>query len=573
MPAPQIQGTPTTAQQDTAVTSFSINKPSGAVVDEYLFCFVRFNIQTTVFSDTQGFTQAIRNNAANANAQYIFYKKVDGTEPTSFTFVHGSSTVHAMMVRVSNVHLSTPIDDSQGVTQVATVDNIDLPSLTTTGPNRLLFWAASNLSATSVDWTPDLLDTNELVDSQPAANSAWAVTREPQVAAGASGTRNAAWGSTGSGQNGVCCAVIPADDSTPEALVPVAGGAVTNLSTYDATVIDDDPDAAGTDFLTGTDPSGTSSTTSYFYADAQDGTTPAGFAGQLTTPANAVGSSEASQSATVSPTQNSDFGTNFSFDETAIASAIPSTATVDSVEVDLRQWVSSAARGTVGIRLDSAAGTQIATEKTLTSLITAAPTTGTPGTNNTFGETGDAWSTVPTRAQLVAAAFRARVRARRTASQAWTYTLDWVRMRADYTAVGSTVNTEVRAPMSDPVDTLVTGAASGEIRVQVRKLGSGTDPTVVVTVRNAAGTNLATAVASTAVTATGTAGQVVSGTFDQSVISNKTDVVVWVTGTGAVGGLVEVGAVRWYAKTAVVAQLPVRRQIVSRAGSVRANRY
>lgn len=574
MPAPQLQGTPTSAQSDVAVTSFNISKPAGAAVDRYLFLFCRFNIQTVTFSDLQGFTQAVRINASGANAQYILYRKIDGTEPSTFTFVHTSSTVGALMVAVSNVHLTTPIDDSDGIAQVVTTNTIDLPSLTTTGPNRLLFWAASNLSATTVDWTPDYLDTAELIDTQPAGNSAWAVTQEAQVAAGASGTRTATWGSTGTGQNVACVAITPADDSTPETMRPNTntGGSTTNLGTYDYTKIDEDPDAPDANWLTGTDPSGSTGSDSNRYADGQDGTTPAGFTGgQLTNPANAVGSAETSQATTTGATQNADYGTNFSFDEAAIASAVPSNATITGVTIEARQWVSSAARGTVGIRIDSAAGTQIANEQTLTTLITAAPAAGTAGTNNSFS----GWSTTPTRAQLVAAGLRVRVRARRTASQAWTYNLDWVRMTISYSIPGSTVNTQVDVPLSDPTSTLATGAGTGEIRGLVRKLGSGSDPTARFEVRNAAGTLLATPIADTTVSST--TGVVLSGTFDQSAILNPTDVVVRMVGTGAAGGLVELGAVEWNATTSAQATAGNTRSVLydvrSLAGNTRGVSY
>lgn len=542
MAAPQIQGTATTAQQDTAVTSFTLNKPTGAAVDEYLFMFCRFNIHTVTFSDVQGFTQAIYNHAASANAIYVFYKKVDGTEGSSFTFVHGSSTVHAMMVRVSGVDLTTPIDDAQGITQVATVDNIDMPTVTTTGPDRLIFWAASNLSATSVNWTPDLLDTNELVDSQPAGNSAWAVTREEQASAGTSGTRNALWGGTGTGQNAVGVAVIPAVVVPTETLVPTTGGAVTNLSAYDATKIDELTSADDGVWLTGTDPSPTPGSNGPQYPTNAMVNPATGLATPTwTNGTNATDSSDTTTATVALAATNTDNGSYFSFPTTSFA-GIPSGATIDAISLEIKHQAGTANRWQTHVQLGTANGTLIGAEKNVIDN-TAGSTATMPSTLQT--NTVDTFSAMPTRADLVSGTFGFRLRFRR--SNTSTYTFYYAKMTVSYTPAGTTTNTEVRAPMGDPVDALATGAATGTIRALVRKLGSGSNPTAVVTVRNAAGTSLATAVASTAVSST--SGVVLSGTFDQSVISDKTDVVVWVTATGAAGGLVEVGAINWVAQT------------------------
>lgn len=168
------------------------------------------------------------------------------------------------------------------------------------------------------------------------------------------------------------------------------------------------------------------------YASSQDGTTPAGFNSQLTSPANAVGSGETTQ-ATTAGVQNADVGGYYAFD----LSGIPASSTINSVTLEARQWTTTnATRYTVGWRLDSVAGTQIANELTTTTHPTTAPTpAGTPGTGNSYS----AWSAAPTLGQLQAAGFRARVRARRTVSQASTYTLDWVRITVDYTAPPTTV--------------------------------------------------------------------------------------------------------------------------------------
>jgi hypothetical protein len=172
----------------------------------------------------------------------------------------------------------------------------------------------------------------------------------------------------------------------------------------------------------------------------------------------------------------------------------------------------------------------------------------------------------------VASTFGVRVQYTRTASQAASYTLDWLRLEISYTVPGQTINTQVDAPLSDPTHTLATGAGTGEIRMQVRKKGSGTNPTARAEVRNAAGTLLATPIADTAVSST--TGVVLTGTFDQANILNPTDVVIRMVGTGAAGGLVELGAVEWNAQyTATPPVALVRRRFISKKALVRANRF
>ncbi len=600
MPAPQVQGTPTSVTNGTtAGTSFTINKPSGAAVDEYLFAFVRFAVQSTTFSDQQGFTEVVHANAAGANRQYILYKKVTGSEGSSFTFTHTSSAYVAAMVRVSGVHLTTPIDDSDGLAQATTSTTIDSPSLDTTGPVRLLLWMAGTLSDTTVDWTPDLLDTNEIGEFSMTGNSVFSVTREEQAAAGASGTRTATFGASSTGQNTVCCAVIPSDESTPEYLYPNTntGGQTTNLSTYDYTAIDESPDSPDANWLTGTDPSGTPPNI------------------QRITGADNVGNPTTSTSVTVPTVQ---------VDDIILVSVTNGDGTAQPTISDnsgvgswtngtgggvVKHQAGTAMAGTVFWKRITNAGSETGATVSLSGMTgstvanigvwrgcvtSGSPVDVTPvGEGNNSGDNSMAGITTATDgAQVILNVFYSDNTASTTsmatatspgaltkhteiyssggsdsglatasevkATAGATGNFTWAPGTAQisvsigfalkpFSVAGATTNTEVRAPMADPTQTLATGSTSGKIRALVRKLGNGTNPQCKLEVRNAAGTLLATALANTAVSST--SGVVLSGDFDQTNISNPTDVVVWVVGTGAAGGLVEVGAIEWQAKT------------------------
>jgi hypothetical protein len=112
--------------------------------------------------------------------------------------------------------------------------------------------------------------------------------------------------------------------------------------------------------------------------------------------------------------------------------------------------------------------------------------------------------------------------------------------------------------MSNPTGTLATGATSGEVRIQVRKLGSGSNPQVRAEIwQTGGGAALATPIANTTVSTTASAGTVLNNTFNQSLITVPNDVEVRVIGTGASGGLVEVGAVEWNGQVVPPATQPI----------------
>jgi hypothetical protein len=114
---------------------------------------------------------------------------------------------------------------------------------------------------------------------------------------------------------------------------------------------------------------------------------------------------------------------------------------------------------------------------------------------------------------------------------------------------GSTVSTQADVALADPSGTLTSGTDTGQIRARFRKKGSGANPQGRIELRNASGSWSTTVIADTSVTESDADGQLVSGTFNQSIVTSKTDVVARFVGTGAAGGLAELVAVEWNSVT------------------------
>lgn len=326
-----------------------------------------------------------------------------------------------------------------------------------------------------------------------------------------------------------------------ETVRPTSVALVTGLTPTDSAsataIIDEDP-GVGTDFLVGTDPSGiTGATDGPDYPDARTGATGLTTFAWNGAPANAIDTSDTTFATELS--NNTALGDYFSFPAAAF-SAIPSNATITNVQVDTKHRAGTANRVSIFEQLGTVNGTLLGTELQVNGTGNTIPNTA-GGATHTLNFT----TSLPTRAQLVTGTFG--VRLRMTRSNTSTYELYSIKVTVTYDVPGSTTNTEVRAAMGDPTSTLETGAASGEIQVQARKLGSGSTPQVRAEIREG-GTLKATPIANTNVTDTDADGQVITGNFDQSNISNKNSVEVWIVGTGAAGGLVEVGSTEWNIK-------------------------
>jgi hypothetical protein len=343
-----------------------------------------------------------------------------------------------------------------------------------------------------------------------------------------------------------------------ETLLPSSTSFVSNLTPNTdpaaVAIVDNDPDQALTSFLTGTDPSQVVTTLTPPYPTAQ--ATASGLSAPSWSPAaNIIDTSETTLATYALALGSTNYGTYFTFPAAAFT-GIPAGAAITNLVVYVRMRAQTAGRLSAWVRIDSANGTQIANELALNFGNTLSATTG--------DYTAAAFSAFPTRAQLVSGTFGVRLRLQRSTLSV-TAELNSVKVAVVYvTAAPVTTNTEVRAPMQDPARNLSAGANTGEVRIQVRGLGTGqTQPTVRAEIREG-GTLKGTPIPNTSVAVNGGAGNVFSGTFDQSIIADKNAAEIWVVSGGVSGRLVEVGAMRWY-PTLVAAQDLVRSIVESMA--------
>ena len=143
---------------------------------------------------------------------------------------------------------------------------------------------------------------------------------------------------------------------------------------------------------------------------------------------------------------------------------------------------------------------------------------------------------MPTRAQLITGTFGLRLRQRR--SNTSTITVYSIKVTVTYSQPGSSVNTQADVTLADPLGrVLETGMASGQITARIRKSGNGSNPQGRIEFRNACWHPPWTPIANTTITESDADGQILCGTFNQAIITDKTDVVARFVGTGAAGGL------------------------------------
>jgi hypothetical protein len=326
-----------------------------------------------------------------------------------------------------------------------------------------------------------------------------------------------------------------------ETMRPTGVSGLSNLTGL-VTDIDQDPDGTITDpGLIGTDPSSLGGLTNGpQYPNLRAGaSTLTAFA--WNTPANVQDTSDSTLA--IEPSASTAKGDYFTF-AAGIFDAIPSDATITAVQYQIKHRAGTTNRATVFAQLGTANGTLIGTE---TTLVTNLGTTAGGITNNV-----NATGTLPTRAQLVGSTFGLRLRL--TRSNTTTYELYSIKLLITYSAP-QTVNTQADVALGDPATgTLETGSASGHIRARIRKKGTGASPQGRIELRNASGSWSQAVIANTTITESDADGQLLSGTFDQSIITDKNDVVARFVGTGAAGGLAELVAVEWNAMTTALVQ-------------------
>lgn len=500
-----------------------------------------------------GFTQEYWNNTFSQGGEYwILWKRITNAaaEPSQYTFDFAGAESFSLwteVMRFTGVDPNGSPFDSTGFAALANAANdttIEIANYTCTEADSIIIATGGQIAS-------DTGYTLPAVSDQAIFNNGWSTGVRGffgfiETSGAISGQVATLLSGTGTG--GSVVFALRGIGVPTETLRPTATRNVTNLtpstdpSAYQA--IDDDPDLGGTDFLTGTDPSGSSASDGPRYpTNAMVNPATGLTAPTWTNGANATDSSDTTTATVAIAATNTDNGSYFSFPTTAFA-AIPSNATITAISLEVKHQAGTANRWQSHVQLGTANGSLIGAEKNIGDN-TAGSTATLPSTLQT--NTVNAFSVMPTRANLVNGTFGFRLRMRR--SNTSTYTFYYAKMTVTYDIPGTTVNTKVEAIMGDPTGGLLTGTGTGTIRLQIRKLGGGSNPSVRAEIHeNASATVLATPIADTAVSTTAAAGTVLSGTFDQNVITNPANVEVWIIGTGAAGGLIEIGAVEWNAQ-------------------------
>lgn len=166
----------------TAGTPITVTKPSGTVSGDGLVAFVlNFNPGSAI-TPPSGWT--LKQGTSTTDA--IYEKTAGGSEPASYAWTNNLfNGGNVLIIRVTG-QKAAPFVEAQNIVNYAVVNtSAVIPSVTTSGANRLLFQCI--LSASNNTWTPPGTAT-ERFDSLDALNFARAGGDET-VGSGATGTR------------------------------------------------------------------------------------------------------------------------------------------------------------------------------------------------------------------------------------------------------------------------------------------------------------------------------------------------------------------------------------------------
>jgi hypothetical protein len=510
------------------------------------------------FASTNGATHAAQNGwqllenhpfgtGHGFNCLYKVLTQAD-VDATSFTFAASASNVmQGGIIAFRGVDPLDPIPSLwwASADEGSTADtSIDAPSVTTTVDGAMVVRAFTYFFGTGTT-DGNAITASPTKEFEVAAGGALnkrplALFYEAQATFGPTGAVTATQDTSGV-HAAFTIALKPVAAPTAETLRPTGVSGLSNL-TGAHTDIDQDPDGAITDAgLVGTDPSGQSGLTDGPERPNNRTLWSGSAAHTWTSPGLAFDADAATFASYALAANTTDYTDWWSF-ETGQFDNIPSNATITAVGIETKWRAGTANRLSAWVQLSTANGTLLGTEQAVNAGATIPVTAGGVVYNNTHS------GTMPTVAQLQSDTFGVRTRISR--SNTVTAELYDVRLTITYSTPGSTVNTQADVALANPIGALATGAATGEIRGRISKTGTGSNPQGRIEVRNAAGTLLGTAIADTTITESDPDGQIVSGTFNQSIILDPSgaDVVLRFVGTGASGGLARLIAVEWNAQ-------------------------
>jgi len=149
-----------TQKNGSNVTSITIEKPTGTVVDELLLAIISIDGNKTVTAPV-GWT-TLDNGQANGNAATlaVYYKISTASEPANYTFTWagGEHNLGAIM-RYSNVDTNNPIDVINSITATGTSNGPTAPDIATVSDNTTIVYAY----AADADYGNDDLQILELM--------------------------------------------------------------------------------------------------------------------------------------------------------------------------------------------------------------------------------------------------------------------------------------------------------------------------------------------------------------------------------------------------------------------------
>jgi hypothetical protein len=211
-PAGAITFRGASSANNTTATTIVLPKPAGVVSGDAMLAAVAFRGNPTI-TPPAGWTLVRQDINGNTHRQAIFVRVAGGSEPASFTFTLSSAQSAAGgIVAYSGVDPNTPVDVHGGQVNASST-SATAPSVTTTGPDRMLvaFYATPNLTTFTA---PSGMA--ERYDQQVPAANQYKVT--------ASGHDQEAPGSGATGTRVATVANSAASVGQLVALLPASGG-------------------------------------------------------------------------------------------------------------------------------------------------------------------------------------------------------------------------------------------------------------------------------------------------------------------------------------------------------------
>ncbi|HET9867869.1 MAG TPA: hypothetical protein VFQ06_11295 [Nitrospira sp.] len=213
MPAPTAHND-ATSRTNASGTSHIGDVPAAVADGELLVAHIRLTSAALVVTDYAGFTPWDVRQLATAGSDIVAVKKATASEPATYTFTVDLAAASAFAItRVSGQHptLATAMDAADGMASDVAGTLITLPSIVTTGPDRLIMWLPGVSGGVTFDWATSQLDTNELYDFAGSTTRSIAGSWETQAAAGATGTEDITI-SVSDTFSGHTIAIAPADE-------------------------------------------------------------------------------------------------------------------------------------------------------------------------------------------------------------------------------------------------------------------------------------------------------------------------------------------------------------------------